>query len=251
MGASQGFGSSGGIPGSHHLWVPPSPSAGGPLTLLHVMSSIHPYFLMLFPSSFFSSNWCLTLRFPLRDAVVLASPGGDGVARGERVTKQKNRKKRNKETNKKARVVFLHTDAKKFRGALHALREPPRRRRRCACRTVSARERTRGGERPVVNLLWNGGGEPGEDGLETVQVRGEERAAGNVAGEAPKVVGNLTADRRGERVQVQRERVLLELPVLHGVSHAGRAERKKEECRDELHLKPSCLCVFGLGGEWF
>ena len=112
MGASQGFGSSGGIPGSHHLWVPPSPSAGGPLTLLHVMSSIHPYFLMLFPSSFFSSNWCLTLRFPLRDAVVLASPGGDGVARGERETKQKNRKKRNKETNKKARVVFLHTDAK-------------------------------------------------------------------------------------------------------------------------------------------
>ena len=55
----------------------------------------------------------------------MASPGGDGVARGERVTKQKNRKKRNKETNKKARVVFLHTDAKKFRGALHALRASP------------------------------------------------------------------------------------------------------------------------------
>lgn len=106
MGASQGFGSSGGIPGSHHLWVPPSPSAGGPLTLLHVMSSIHPYFLMLFPSSFFSSSWCLTLRFPLRDAVVLASPGGDGVARGERVTKQKKQKEKKQRNKEKGEGGF-------------------------------------------------------------------------------------------------------------------------------------------------
>ena len=89
----------------------PSPSAGGPLTLYMLC---HPSIHIFLCSSLHRSpprtgvspfvSLCET-RWSWRRLVGMASLAVSAKHK-------KNRKKRNKKTNKKARVVFLHTDAK-------------------------------------------------------------------------------------------------------------------------------------------